>query len=226
MADSQLYFDEHNNDHRRSLEPSVETTEILPIIHDSNQTSLQDVIYKKRPIGLTTRGKIIVENLVFNTYIYIHYDNTRLLSAKRTLCGFNIYSTKDNKFVAHLRANIFGTKYCLDPALEIKYETSFLQRGKPRSFMIKLDSLSLCNKKPYFNNDTNSFSLNFSGRITRPSVKNFQIIHPLDPTYITLTFGKEDINTYILDFTYPWSAINAFCVGLTALDHKFGCDWT
>lgn len=143
----------------------------------------------------------------------------------------------DNKPIGILKANIFGTKYELKylhdkfiyknnekDKLTIRYETSFFHRGKPRAFVLNLDGMELCNKKPYFNNETLSFSLNFNGRVTKPSVRNCQIIHPLDQTYITLTFGKETDNKYILDFSYPWIALKAFCVALSALDHKFGCD--
>jgi len=182
-------------------------------------------IHRRLNVGFMCRGKITIESTLFNTYVYIHSDGSKLLAARRTLTGFSIYSYKNrSEHIAHMKANVFGTKYSLHPSLEVKYATSYLNRGRPRSFEIRLDSLHLKNKKPYFNNETNSFSLNFSGRITRPSVKNFQVIHPLDPTYITLTFGKEDQDAYILDFTYPWSIITAFCIGLTALDHKLGCD--
>lgn len=108
--------------------------------------------------------------------------------------------------------------------LEIQYDTTQKDQGKPRALEIKINELTLINKKPYFNIETNSYSLNFSGRVTKPSAKNFQVIHPLDPTYITLTFGKESHDSYILDFSYPWTALHAFCVGLSALDHKYGCD--
>lgn len=181
-------------------------------------------LMEKRPMGVIVRSKIAIETVIFNRYFYVHHDGSRLMYAKRTLSGFSIYSTTDGQLLGKMKANVFGTRYVLGSVLEIKYETSFLDRGKPRSFKIKLDGLELINKKPYFNTETNSFSLNFSGRVTRPSVKNFQVIHPLEPTYITLTFGKEENDSYILDFAHPWSALNAFCVGLSALDHKFGCD--
>lgn len=187
--------------------------------------SLLTNIYVKQAIGETSKGRVLIENNIFKTYVYVHSDDTRLLTARRTLCGFNIHSVQENnKLVAVLRANIFGTKYRMDNSLDIKYETSFLHRGRPRSFTVSLDSLELCNKKPYFNNETQSFSLNFNGRVTQPSVRNLQIVHPLDPTYITLTFGKENETTYILDFSYPWTTLRAFCIALSALDHKFGCD--
>lgn len=196
---------------------------------DRKSECIKDVystkIYNRHPLGETSRGRVVIESKIFNTYVYVHHDNTRLLAARRTLCGYNIYSVQENnKLIAVFRANIFGTKYYLDESLQIKYKTSFLQRGRPRSFEIELDGLQLCNKQPYYNSDTSSFSLNFNGRVTQPSIRNLQVVHPLDPTYITLTFGKENETTYILDFSYPWATIKAFCIALSALDHKFGCD--
>lgn len=180
---------------------------------------------EKKPIGTTIRSKIIIESNIFNMYYYVTENNSKIFRAKRSLSGFEIFDNS-NILICKMKANVFGTKYSLNytNSIEIQYEYSFLEKGKPRSFKITVDGIELINKKPYFNSETNSFSLNFTGRVTKPSVKNFQIIHPLEPTYITLTFGKEEYNSYILDFTYPWSALNAFCVGLSALDHKYGCD--
>lgn len=179
----------------------------------------------KNTFGTLTRCKILIENSIFSVYHFFIDDNIMAFKAKRCLSGFEIFD-RQGIFLCKMKANIFGTKYSLahQGLVQIQYETSFLERGKPRCFKVQLEDLELINKKPYFNPETNSFSLNFSGRITKPSVKNFQVVHPLDPTYITLTFGKEEQNSYILDFTYPWSALHAFCVGLSALDHKFGCD--
>lgn len=203
---------------RPSLQQPGETR---PVINDRPS----DVINTKQPLGIMSKGTVAIESMFFSTYTYHHNDGTRMLSSRRTLCGFNIYSCLDNdRLVAQLKGNIFGTRYNMDNSLQIKYETSFLQRGSPRSFTVRLGNLELCNKKPYFNTETMSYSLNFNGRITQPSVRNMQIIHPLDPNYITLTFGKERENAYILDFSYPWTPLRAFCIALSALDHKFGCD--
>lgn len=195
-----------------------------PNLENGSEISLQTFLEKK-PLGTIIRSKILIESSIFNVYYFLTEDNCKIFRAKRCLSGFEIFDS-NSVFICKMRANIFGTKYSVKHtnSIEIKYESSFLEKGKPRSFKIKIDGLELINKKPYFNTETNSFSLNFSGRVTKPSVKNFQIIHPLEPTYITLTFGKEEQNSYILDFTYPWSALNAFCVGLSALDHKYGCD--
>ena len=43
--------------------------------------------------------------------------------------------------------------------------------------------ITLENKKPMWNEDTQSFVLNFHGRVTIASVKNFQVIHKDDRKY-------------------------------------------
>ena len=42
------------------------------------------------------------------------------------------------------------------------------------------DIMTLGNKEPQWNDETQSFVLNFNGRVTKPSVKNFQIVHQND----------------------------------------------
>lgn len=81
------------------------------------------------------------------------------------------------------------------------------------------------------------FYLNFQGRVTIASVKNFQIIHrgegrffrmhllkrPLRlrafslPTvdYVLMQFGKVGPNTFSLDVRYPMSCIQAFGIVLS-----------
>lgn len=47
-----------------------------------------------------------------------------------------------------------------------------------------LESLiELHNKPPFWNEATGSYTLNFQGRVTQASVKNFQIVHADDREY-------------------------------------------
>lgn len=49
-----------------------------------------------------------------------------------------------------------------------------------------LDNLiELHNKAPVWNDDTQSYVLNFHGRVTQASVKNFQIVHDNDRKYFS-----------------------------------------
>ena len=44
--------------------------------------------------------------------------------------------------------------------------------------------IELHNKTPVWNDDTQSYVLNFHGRVTQASVKNFQVVHDTDGTYL------------------------------------------
>lgn len=57
--------------------------------------------------------------------------------------------------------------------------------------------VALVNKSPSWNEQTQSFVLNFHGRVTQASVKNFQIIHPdngkMSHIHQLLCAGQENI---------------------------------
>lgn len=78
------------------------------------------------------------------------------------------------------------------------------------------------NTQPQWNQKLQAFVLNFEGRVTKPSVKNFQISDEKDN--IILQFGKVDENRFTLDFQYPLSPIQAFCIALSAFDKKLACE--
>lgn len=48
--------------------------------------------------------------------------------------------------------------------------------------------LELHNKTPVWNEETQSYVLNFHGRVTQASVKNFQIVHDDDRKYQFILF--------------------------------------
>lgn len=84
--------------------------------------------------------------------------------------------------------------------------------------------IKLENKKPVWNAELRSYALNFNGRVTVPSVKNFQIVHSQDAEYIIQQFGKVNQDTYTCDFSYPLNALQAFGIAITSLDNKLACD--
>lgn len=46
------------------------------------------------------------------------------------------------------------------------------------------------NKPPKWNEQLNAYCLNFRGRVTQASVKNFQLVTEEEPEKILLQFGK------------------------------------
>jgi len=67
-------------------------------------------------------------------------------------------------------------------------------------------------KEPVFENG--NFRLNFRGRVSVPSVKNFQLVSPDDIDHVICQFGKIGEDRYHLDFKTPLNAFQAFALAL------------
>jgi len=85
-------------------------------------------------------------------------------------------------------------------------------------------NLELQSKSPVWSNDTQSYFLNFHGRVTQASVKNFQLIHKTNPDHTILQFGKVGEDVFTLDFGYPMCALQAFGIALSSIDGKLACE--
>ena len=79
-----------------------------------------------------------------------------------------------------------------------------------------------------------AFVLNFSGRVTQPSVKNFQLIEvaaedenepPASQAFskVLLQFGKTGRNSFTMDLRQPMTPLEGFCVSVAALERKVQC---
>lgn len=103
-----------------------------------------------------------------------------------------------------------------------KMECETILERQRRKVMDNL--LELHNKTPVWNDDTQSYVLNFHGRVTQASVKNFQVIHDNDPEYIVMQFGRVAEDVFTMDYNYPMSAVQAFAVALSSFDGKLACE--
>lgn len=77
--------------------------------------------------------------------------------------------------------------------------------------------LHLRNKAPVWNELSQVYQLDFGGRVTQESAKNFQIEHQQKQV---LQFGRIDSNTYTLDFQHPFSALQALSVALANVTQR------
>jgi len=67
--------------------------------------------------------------------------------------------------------------------------------------------------------------LNFNGRVTEPSVKNFQLIESAgDGERVLLQFGRIGKDTFTMDLQWPLSPMQAFAIALTSFDSKIACE--
>ncbi|AWP17526.1 putative tubby protein-like [Scophthalmus maximus] len=84
--------------------------------------------------------------------------------------------------------------------------------------------VTLVNKSPSWKEETQSYVLNFHGRVTQASVKNFQIIHPDNEDYIVMQFGRVAEDVFSMDYSFPMSALQAFAITLSSFDGKLACE--
>ncbi|XP_047315105.1 tubby-like F-box protein 8 [Impatiens glandulifera] len=107
--------------------------------------------------------------------------------------------------------------------------------------------LVLKNKAPRWHEQLQCWCLNFRGRVTVASVKNFQLIASLPPPPVSvpgsqpssgqgsgssgpdqdkiiLQFGKVGKDMFTMDYRYPLSAFQAFAICLSSFDTKLACE--
>ncbi|KAK0088903.1 hypothetical protein PV325_000086 [Microctonus aethiopoides] len=91
--------------------------------------------------------------------------------------------------------------------------------------MKNMDNLiELHNKTPVWNDDTQSYVLNFHGRVTQASVKNFQVVHDTDTDYVVMQFGRVAEDVFTMDYRFPLCALQAFAIALSSFDGKIACE--
>lgn len=96
-----------------------------------------------------------------------------------------------------------------------------LARIKDRNFR---DMVYLINKPPRWNEQVGAYVLNFNGRVTMASVKNFQLVDPEEQNSVVLQFGRVGKDEFTMDMQWPISPFQAFAVTLSSFDSKIACD--
>ncbi|CAL4939373.1 unnamed protein product [Urochloa decumbens] len=95
----------------------------------------------------------------------------------------------------------------------------------------KEERLVLKNKSPRWHEQLQCWCLNFRGRVTVASVKNFQLVASDDNgsgnqenDKVILQFGKIGKDLFTMDYRYPISAFQAFAICLSSFDTKIACE--
>ena len=91
----------------------------------------------------------------------------------------------------------------------------------------------LRNKAPRWHEHLQCWCLNFHGRVTVASVKNFQLVATVDQSQpdgkgdeetVLLQFGKVGDDIFTMDYRQPLSAFQAFAICLTSFGTKLACE--
>ncbi|GJT85470.1 tubby-like F-box protein 5 [Tanacetum coccineum] len=99
------------------------------------------------------------------------------------------------------------------------------------SILDKTEPLILRNKAPRWHEQLQCWCLNFKGRVTVASVKNFQLAvdssqngEAAEQDDAILQFGKIGKDIFTMDYQYPLSAFQAFAICLSSFDTKPACE--
>jgi hypothetical protein len=123
---------------------------------------------------------------------------------------------------------------------ELRRATAAAERG---GASLSGGVLQLASKQPALDASSGTRMLNFGGRVTHGSVKNFQMelgapmTAEADPAAsgcavlgadgarpLLLQFGKAGKDEFILDFRHPLSPVQAFALGITAIARKLSSE--
>ncbi|GAB4849383.1 Tubby-like F-box protein 7 [Ancistrocladus abbreviatus] len=89
------------------------------------------------------------------------------------------------------------------------------------------------NKAPRWHENLQCWCLNFHGRVTVASVKNFQLVATVDQSQpggkgneeiVLLQFGKVADDAFTMDYRQPLTAFQAFAICLTSFGTKVACE--
>lgn len=86
------------------------------------------------------------------------------------------------------------------------------------------DAIHLINKPPRWNEQVGAYVLNFNGRVTMASVKNFQLVEPENQNAVILQFGRVGKDEFTMDMQWPITPLQAFQVTLSSFHSKIACD--
>ncbi|XP_050371966.1 tubby-like F-box protein 5 [Argentina anserina] len=135
---------------------------------------------------------------------------------------------------------VYDEQFSLSPGLKDKElvtdfnsmpSTPFLQ--SPLVSDPGAEPLVLKNKSPRWHEQLQCWCLNFRGRVTVASVKNFQLVASVDPSHnvsaeqqdrVILQFGKIGKDIFTMDYRYPLSCFQAFAICLSTFDTKPACE--
>lgn len=101
--------------------------------------------------------------------------------------------------------------------------------GLARDWEGKTDKVhKLCSRTPRYNNMSKQYELDFrdrgrAGLRIQSSVKNFQLTMEENGKQTILQLGRVGKSKFVMDFRYPLTGYQAFCICLASMDSKLCC---
>eukprot|EP00931_Biecheleriopsis_adriatica_P011802 TRINITY_DN112889_c0_g1_i1.p1 TRINITY_DN112889_c0_g1~~TRINITY_DN112889_c0_g1_i1.p1 ORF type:complete len:308 (+),score=64.20 TRINITY_DN112889_c0_g1_i1:52-924(+) len=130
--------------------------------------------------------------------------------------GTRLCGTRELARIYHYCESIGeGKAFCMDVELPEHQEDG---RSNVVCSVCGDDSVGGCvlsSRRPKWNQRQKTLTLDFRGRCSLASAKNFQL-ESEDKSKVTLLFGKVKTDEFVLDYCYPLGMVQAFAAALTA----------
>lgn len=85
-----------------------------------------------------------------------------------------------------------------------------------------LDLITLHSKDPVWSDKLKAYTLDFKGKVTKPSNKNFILVESEAEEEVAI-FGKVATDLYTLSVKWPLSVFQAFGLAIASVAYKVGC---
>jgi len=83
-------------------------------------------------------------------------------------------------------------------------------------------TIILHNKEPVWSEKFNAYMLDFKGKVSKPSMKNFILVDKRSERE-SVIFGKMDEDLYTLNVGWPLTIFQAFGLAISSITYKIGC---
>ena len=148
-------------------------------------------------------------------------DQLSIGSVKSNCANTTYYVTIDESVIQDLH----NTQLIDMNELLVKYKLNRFSSWKPYEMKIYLKTPLCCtensypsmnvlsSKPPQWDPTMKTYVMDFRNRVTIPSIKNFQVED--GNNNVVLQFGRVGQNDFTMDFKYPLTLFQAYCIALT-----------
>ena len=206
----------------------------------------------KKIISIDLDNKINNENIKSFLFNQIPKNEILININNDHFSQFPIENNKDYnlKYVGKIISNMMRTNFIAYSGnkknnyikiLNINYSTNFfgllgIREMKVDKFLDNNIFFSLYNYKPEWDYQYNNYKIDFNGRVKQISKKNFILVDyiKMNKSNINknenkeynriLQCGKINDKTYALDYIFPLTTFEAFCISITSLVTKISCE--
>ena len=152
-------------------------------------------------------------------------ESTARLELGGVLYTSNVMGRRGPRKMQVCIGNVDENGHCVRKWQPVHRDEEMVQCFKHKSRLAMQHLLMFENRQPKWNEDMCAYVLNFNGRVTMASVKNFQLIQEGDiDERVVLQFGRISKDEFTMDVQWPMSIFQAFSIALSSCDSKIACD--